>query len=101
MIDCVGRNAMLVVHATFPIDSEHQEEARERIKTLAEHSRQEDGIIEYQTAIDIDDKICLDSLNNMRTKLHLRPIQKRTTSKTLKQHSQNFSLGNRQSDNLR
>lgn len=47
---------MLVVHATFPIDPDHDDEARERIETLAERSRSEDGIIEYQVATDIDDR---------------------------------------------
>lgn len=47
---------MLVVHATFPIDPDHDDEARERIETLAERSRNEDGIIEYQVATDIDDQ---------------------------------------------
>lgn len=47
---------MLVVHATFPIDPDHDDEARERIETLAERSRSEDGIIEYQVATDLDDR---------------------------------------------
>lgn len=45
---------MLVVHATFPIDPECHDEARERIETLAKQSRQEDGINEYQVAADVD-----------------------------------------------
>ncbi|MEF8840956.1 MAG: putative quinol monooxygenase [Haloarculaceae archaeon] len=46
---------MLVVHATFPIDPDRREEALEAATTLAEHSRVEDGIIDYRVAIDADD----------------------------------------------
>ncbi|KYH24188.1 hypothetical protein HAPAU_36590 [Halalkalicoccus paucihalophilus] len=35
---------------------EHEGEARERIETVSERSRNEDGIIEYQVATDIDDR---------------------------------------------
>jgi quinol monooxygenase YgiN len=45
---------MLVVHAEFPIDPEKREEALELIRELAEHSRAEDGVIDYQVATDID-----------------------------------------------
>ena len=46
---------MLVVHAEFPIDPERREEALDLIRELAEHSRAEDGVIDYQVATDIDD----------------------------------------------
>jgi quinol monooxygenase YgiN len=46
---------MLVVHATFPIDPDRREEALEMIETLAEHSRAEDGVIEYRAAVDAED----------------------------------------------
>lgn len=47
---------MLVVHATFPIDSAHRDEAVEVISELAASSRAEDGILEYRVATDIDDE---------------------------------------------
>lgn len=46
---------MLVVHATFPIDPDSRERALELIETLADRSRQEDGVIDYRVATDIDD----------------------------------------------
>jgi quinol monooxygenase YgiN len=46
---------MLVVHATFPIDPDSRDEALDLIEPLAEQSRQEDGIIDYRVATDIDD----------------------------------------------
>ncbi|NEU58747.1 putative quinol monooxygenase [Halorussus sp. MSC15.2] len=46
---------MLVVHATFPIDPDNRGEALDLIESLAEDSRQEDGVIDYRVATDIDD----------------------------------------------
>lgn len=46
---------MIVVHATFPINPEKREKALELVRELAEHSRDEDGIIEYRVATDVDD----------------------------------------------
>jgi len=46
---------MLVVHATFPIDPNHRDRAVELMRELAEHSRAEDGIIDYRVNTDIDD----------------------------------------------
>lgn len=46
---------MLVVHATFPIDPDSRDEALDLIESLAERSRDEDGIIDYRVATDIDD----------------------------------------------
>jgi quinol monooxygenase YgiN len=46
---------MLVVHAEFPIDPEKRDEALDLIRELAEQSRTEDGVIDYQVATDIDD----------------------------------------------
>jgi quinol monooxygenase YgiN len=45
---------MLVIHATFPIDPDRREEATELMQTLAEHSREEDGIQEYRVTTDIE-----------------------------------------------
>lgn len=47
---------MLVVHAVFPIDPDQREKAVDHIKTLAEQSRTEDGIINYRVAADVDDE---------------------------------------------
>jgi len=47
---------MLVVHATFPIDPDRREDARELIHELATSSRAEDGVLEYRVATDIDDE---------------------------------------------
>lgn len=47
---------MLVVHATFPIDSDRRDEAVEMIRELVDDSRQEAGIIEYRVATDIEDQ---------------------------------------------
>ena len=46
---------MLVVHATFPIDPDARDEALDHIKTLAEASRAEAGVIDYRVGADIDD----------------------------------------------
>jgi len=46
---------MLVIYATFPIDPDRREEAIDLMGKLAENSRDEDGIIDYQVAVDIDD----------------------------------------------
>lgn len=46
---------MLVVHATFPIDPDRREEALEMTEPLAEHSRAEDGVVDYRVAVDADD----------------------------------------------
>ena len=52
----IGWSIMLVVHATFPIDPDQREEAVDHMKTLAEQSREEDGIIGYRVAADVDDE---------------------------------------------
>lgn len=46
---------MIVVHATFPIDSKRRDEALELVRDLAEHSRGEEGVIDYQVATDVGD----------------------------------------------
>lgn len=45
---------MLVVHATFPIDPDHRDEALDQVETLAERSREENGVIDYRVAVAID-----------------------------------------------
>jgi quinol monooxygenase YgiN len=46
---------MLIVRATFPIDPDRHDEGLELIRTLAEYSNEEDGVIDYQVATDVDD----------------------------------------------
>lgn len=46
---------MLIVHATFPIDPDRRDEALDRIETLAERSRGEDGVVDYRVAADVED----------------------------------------------
>lgn len=46
---------MIVVHATFPIESDSREEALELVRSVAEQSRAEEGIIDYRVATDVDD----------------------------------------------
>ncbi|NHN57708.1 MULTISPECIES: putative quinol monooxygenase [Halorussus] len=46
---------MIVVHAAVPIDSDRREEALERVRTLAEQSRAEDGVVDYHATTDLDD----------------------------------------------
>ena len=46
---------MIVVHATFPIQPDRRDEAIDLISELAEQSRAEDGVIDYQVATDVDD----------------------------------------------
>ena len=47
---------MLVVRATFPVDPDRRDEALDRIETLVNGSRQEDGVVDYQVAADIEDE---------------------------------------------
>ncbi|WP_336024458.1 putative quinol monooxygenase [Halobellus salinisoli] len=44
---------MIVLHASFPIDPEHREEA------LVEESNEEPGTVEYRAAVDVDDETVL------------------------------------------
>jgi quinol monooxygenase YgiN len=46
---------MLVVHAEFPIDPEHREAALERIDSLVDASNEEEGMIDYRAATDVQD----------------------------------------------
>jgi len=45
---------MLVIHATFPVDPDHRDEAMDLMQELAEQSRNEDGILEYRVTTDIE-----------------------------------------------
>lgn len=47
---------MIVLHASFPLDPEVRDRALELADTLVEQSNQEDGIIQYRAAVDVDDE---------------------------------------------
>jgi quinol monooxygenase YgiN len=47
---------MIVVHASFPIDPEHREEALAQIEDLTEPSRAEDGMLDYRATTDVEDE---------------------------------------------
>lgn len=51
-----SEHAIIVLHASFPIDSERRDEALDHVETLVEQSNQEDGVIEYRAAVDIEDE---------------------------------------------
>ncbi|WP_160133438.1 putative quinol monooxygenase [Halococcus salsus] len=46
---------MLVVHASFPVDPAHRDDALELLPDLVEGSRAEDGVIEYRATTDVTD----------------------------------------------
>ncbi|QSW99743.1 putative quinol monooxygenase [Haloterrigena alkaliphila] len=46
---------MLVIHATFPVEPDSRDEALELVRDLAEDSREEDGIIDYRVATDVEE----------------------------------------------
>jgi len=46
---------MIVLHATVPIATQHREDALETIRDLVEHSRAEDGMIDYRATTDVED----------------------------------------------
>lgn len=47
---------MLVVHASFPIDPDHREEALEQVRDLAKQSRAEAGMVDYRAGTDVEDE---------------------------------------------
>jgi quinol monooxygenase YgiN len=47
---------MIVLHAVFPVDPAHRDEALAHIETLVEESNTEDGMIEYRAAVDVQDE---------------------------------------------
>ena len=46
---------MIVLNASIPIDPDSHETAVEAATELAERSREEDGVIDYRVALDIED----------------------------------------------
>lgn len=47
---------MIVLHATFPIDPEHREDALNLADHLVEESNREDGVVDYRAAVDVQDE---------------------------------------------
>ncbi len=50
---------MIVLNASIPIDPDSHETAVEAATELAERSREEDGVIDYRVALDIEDDTTL------------------------------------------
>lgn len=51
----LDQSVMIVIHATFPVDPDERDRVIEHIKELEAQTREEDGVIEYDAATDIDD----------------------------------------------
>lgn len=47
---------MIVSHAVFPIDPDRLDEARDHAKTMVERSNEEERMIDYRAATDIEDE---------------------------------------------
>ncbi|WP_232701952.1 putative quinol monooxygenase [Halobacterium wangiae] len=47
---------MIVLHATFPVEPDRREEALDLVETLVEQSNEEEGMLEYRAAIDVEDE---------------------------------------------
>ncbi|WP_436911200.1 putative quinol monooxygenase [Halosimplex marinum] len=47
---------MIVLHASFPIDPEHRDEALELADDLVERSNEEPGMIDYRATVDLQDE---------------------------------------------
>lgn len=50
---------MIVLNASIPVDPDSRETAIEAATELAERSREEDGVIDYRVALDIEDDATL------------------------------------------
>jgi quinol monooxygenase YgiN len=50
---------MIVLNASIPIDLDSRETAIEAASELAQRSREEDGVIDYRVALDIEDDATL------------------------------------------
>ncbi|GGN22633.1 putative quinol monooxygenase [Halarchaeum nitratireducens] len=50
---------MIVVHATFPIDPDHREEALDLARDVVAASTEEPGVIDYHAAVDVEDETVL------------------------------------------
>lgn len=47
--------SMIVLHASFPIQPDHRDDALELIEELVEKSQAEEGMIEYRATTDVTD----------------------------------------------
>lgn len=47
---------MIVLHASFPIDPDHREEALELADDLVDASNEEPGVIDYRATVDVQDE---------------------------------------------
>lgn len=47
---------MIVLHASFPIESDRRDDARSLATDLVERSNREEGTIEYRAAFDVTDE---------------------------------------------
>jgi quinol monooxygenase YgiN len=47
---------MIVLNATIPVDPDSREQAIEAATELAQASREEDGVIDYRVAADLEDE---------------------------------------------
>ncbi|WP_255198733.1 putative quinol monooxygenase [Halorarius litoreus] len=47
---------MIVLNATIPVDPERREQAVDAATTLAQASREEDGVIDYRVTADLEDE---------------------------------------------
>lgn len=50
---------MIVLNASIPVDPDSRETAIEAASELAQRSREEDGVIDYRVALDIEDDTTL------------------------------------------
>lgn len=50
---------MIVAHAAFPIEPDRLDEALGHAETLVERSNEEDGMIDYRAATDVEDQATL------------------------------------------
>jgi quinol monooxygenase YgiN len=50
---------MIVLQATIPIDPDRRETAVEAATELARRSREEDGVVDYRVALDVEDDATL------------------------------------------
>jgi len=50
---------MIVIHAAFPIDPEHRDEALDLARDLVAASNEEPGVVDYHATIDIEDETVL------------------------------------------
>ncbi|MUW15884.1 antibiotic biosynthesis monooxygenase [Halorubrum sp. CBA1125] len=47
---------MIVLHAVFPIEPDRFDEALDHAATLVERSNEEEGMVDYRAAVDVEDE---------------------------------------------